>query len=649
MSTLYAKSSKPIAILALLAISGTSIAALAPKQNTKQSNKRPPSQSATQDAKHTQATKKDQRSLNQRTAQPVGEVDPNEAPLPGPAIFPFDYRTINGIFNNPTNPLWGAAGTNLTRMMPADYADGHDAPSGADRPSVRHISNAMCAQDDLSMPNEYAYSDFIWQWGQFLDHDLDETPIASPQETMDIPVPMGDAWFDPNWSGTQTIALDRSAYTYVNNVREQINNITSYIDASNVYGSSYERATELRTNDGTGRLKTSPGNLLPFNINAFHNAPTDHDPSFFLAGDIRANEQAALTAMHTLFVREHNRIADEISAELPILPGELVYQYAKAMVTAEIQAITYNEFLPKLLGPDAIPPFTQYDPSVNASISNVFATAAYRVGHTMLSSQIQRLDSNGNEAAEGHLPLAQAFFNPAHITTHGIESLLRGLAHQRAQTVDVFVVDDVRNFLFGQPGAGGFDLASLNMQRGRDHAIPSYNQIRVAYGLPAVTDFSEINPSVEVVGRLQNAYADVDQIDAWIGLLAEPHRPGAYVGETLCRVLGAQFTNLRDGDRFWYETYLPADLVAEAQAMTLAQIIRANTTITTEIQDDVFTVEQVCAADFAEPLGTLNFLDVSAFINLYSNADPAADFDNSGTFNFLDITAFLAAFGDGCP
>jgi len=593
--------------------------------------------------------KNEQRSLNQRQAQPVGRVNPNEAPPPGPASYPSQFRTIDGIFNNPTNPLWGAAGTNLIRMMPAEYADGKDAPSGSDRPSVRHISNAICAQDELSMPNDYAYSDFIWQWGQFLDHDIDETPIASPQETMDIPVPMGDPWFDPNWSGTQTIPLDRSAYTYVNKVREQINNITSYVDASNVYGSSAERASELRTNDGSGRLKTSEGNLLPFNTNAFDNAPTAHDPTFFLAGDVRANEQAALTAMHTLFVREHNRIADEIAAQSPITSGEFIYQRAKAMVTAEIQAITYNEFLPKLLGDDAIPPFTQYDPNANASISNLFATAAYRVGHTMLSSQIQRIDAAGAEAPEGHLPLAQAFFNPAHITENGIESLLRGLANQHAQSVDVFVIDDVRNFLFGQPGSGGFDLASLNMQRGRDHALPSYNDIRVAFGLTAVTDFSEINPDANVITRLQNAYSDVDQIDAWIGLLAEPHHPGAYVGETLRQILGTQFTNLRDGDRFWYETYLPADLVAQAQSMTLAEIIRANTTISTEIQDDVFTVLQVCLADFAEPIGILDFFDISEFLSLYTSADPAADFDENGSFDFFDIAAFLSAYRAGCP
>jgi len=631
MNTPFGKRKTRISILTILAISGTSLVALA------------------QDSKKSSPAKDQKRSLNQRNAQPIGPVNPNHAPPPGPATFPDQFRTIDGIFNNPNNPLWGAAGTNLVRLLPAQYADGQNTPSGTDRPSARSISNAMCAQDDLSMPNGYAYSDFIWQWGQFLDHDIDETPIANPAEHMDIPVPMGDPWFDPNWSGTQTIPLDRSAYNHVNKVREQINNITSYIDASNVYGSSTDRANELRTNDGTGRLKTSTGDLLPFNTNALDNAPTAHDPSFFLAGDVRANEQAALTAMHTLFVREHNRLADQIAADNPGLSGELVYQYAKAMVTAEIQAITYNEFLPKLLGDNAIPPFSHYNPNINPGISNLFATAAYRVGHTMLSSQIQRIDASGAEAAEGHLPLAQAFFNPSLITDHGIDSLLRGLAAQRAQSVDVFVIDDVRNFLFGQPGSGGFDLASLNVQRGRDHGLPSYNDIRIGYGLSAVNGFGEINSDPEVIARLQNAYANVDQVDAWIGLLAEPHRPGAFVGETLCRILGEQFANLRDGDRYWYETYLPADLIAQAQAMTLAEVIRANTSIGAEIQDDVFAVAQPCPADLVEPFGVLNFLDVSEFIDLYSMADPAADFDNNGTFNFLDIVQYLSAFRAGCP
>jgi peroxidase len=116
---------------------------------------------------------------------------------------------------------------------------------------------------------------------------------------------------------------------------------------------------ELRSTDGSGRLKTSEGNLLPFNVNGFDNAPSN-SPNFFLAGDFRANEQIALTAMHTLFMREHNSWADAIAQQNPQLTGDEIYELARMIVSAEIQSITYNEFLPAMLGNNAIRLYRDY-------------------------------------------------------------------------------------------------------------------------------------------------------------------------------------------------------------------------------------------------------------------------------------------------
>lgn len=566
----------------------------------------------------------------------------------GPAVFPRDFRSIDGVGNNMMNPEWGAAAIEFIRIIPADYADGVGAPSGGNRPSARLISNLVVAQDGADIPNLLGYSDFIWQWGQFVDHDVDETPIASPGEAFDILVPTGDPWFDPSRTGVATIPLNRSAWTLVDGVREQFNLLTAYIDASNVYGSEEDRAHELRTNDGTGRMKTSAGDLLPFNVNGFANAPTAADPSYFLAGDIRCNEQVALTAMHTLFVREHNRLAEQIAAAQPALSGDQIYERARAIVAAEMQAITYNEFLPKLLGRNAIPPYQGYRGDVNAGISSLFATAAYRVGHTMLSTQILRLDATGSVIDAGNLDLAAAFFAPYEISDNGIDGLLRGLASQRAQNIDSFVVDDVRNFLFGLPGSGGFDLPSLNIQRGRDHGLPDYNAVRVAFGLPGASGFVEINPDPVISQRLASAYDSVDDIDAWVGLLAEPHRPGAFVGETLYRVLREQFTRLRDGDRFWYESYLPQDLVRQVNQTKLADIIRMNTDIGNELQDDVFMARERCVADLVAPFGVLDFSDVSEFLRRFGSNELGADLNQDGSLDAFDVQAYLNSFAGGC-
>jgi len=501
------------------------------------------------------------------------------------------FRTIDGSQNNLVHPTWGMAEIPLQRHAPVGYGDGRSTPAGATRPSARAVSNALCAQS-VPQPNAAGASDFVWQWGQFVDHDLDLTGTLVPPEVFAILVPMGDRQFDPHFTGAQTIALSRShCQADPRGVRQQMNSITSFLDASMVYGSDLPRARELRTLDGTGRLKTSAGDLLPFNVHGFPNAPVPDDPTLFLAGDVRSNEQNGLTALHTLFVREHNYWASTTGALMPWANDELRYQLARAIVAAEVQAITYKEWLPVLLGPGALPRYRGYDAQVDATVANEFSTACFRVGHTLLNAVLLRRDANGNPIPAGDLPLRQAFFNPAGIVAHGIEPLLRGLAMQRAQEVDMRIVDDVRNFLFGAPGAGGFDLASLNVQRGRDHGLCDYNGMRVAYGLPARTAIGQITSNQAVAKALTCTYASVDDIDAWVGALAEDHVAGAMVGPLIRAVLVDQFTRARDGDRFWYETLGPG-FARFVEAQTLAVIIRRNTPIGAEIRDDVFRAPQ---------------------------------------------------------
>jgi peroxidase len=502
-----------------------------------------------------------------------------------------EFRAIDGDGNNSFFPELGAAGTPLARSMDTDYGDGISSMAGGERPSPREISNTVCAQSG-SIPNAAGASDMLWQWGQFVDHDIDLTPEAEPSESAPIPVPTGDPFFDPLSTGTAVIGLNRSSYDpdsgYAGHPRQQMNHITAWIDASNVYGSDDDRASALRKRNG--RMRTSSGDLLPFNTAGFPNAG-GNAPSLFLAGDVRANEQAALTAMHTLFMREHNFWADQIATWFPEAGGDLVYQLARLIVGAEVQVITYKEFLPALLGRDAISPYEGYDPAVDASIGNEFSTAAYRFGHSMLSPTLLRLDESLEEVPEGHLALRDAFFAPQRITDEGgIAPLLRGLTQQQAEEVDPFVVDDVRNFLFGPPGSGGFDLAALNIQRGRDHGLPSYNEARVARGLAAVTSFEEISSDPEIQTRLEAAYGDVDQIDMWVGGLAEDHVPGALVGPLVYSILVDQFERLRDGDRLWYRRTLGPTMTDLVEGMRLSDIIRRNTEIGFEIPDDVFHV-----------------------------------------------------------
>ena len=516
----------------------------------------------------------------------------------GPNLPPLDnrFRSIDGSGNNIDDAAMGATGIQLLRVVPADYSDGVGEFAGIDRPGPREISNSVNAQAE-SFPNSLNASDFVWQWGQFLDHDIDLTDGIDPPEAADIEVPAGDPEFDPFNTGAVTIGFNRSIYdaetgTSPDNPRQQLNEITAWIDASNVYGSDSERADALRSNDGSGRLKTSDGNLLPFNVDGLPNAGGD-SPELFLAGDVRANEQLGLTAMHTLFVREHNRLADRLRAQNPGLSGDEIYERARRIVGAQMQVITYREYLPALMGPNALAPYAGYQPDVDGSISNLFSTAAYRYGHSALSPTLLRLNAQGEEIQAGHLALRDAFFSPQRlIDENGIAPILRGLANQVCQAIDPYIIDDVRNFLFGPPGAGGFDLASLNIQRGRDHGLPGYNDVREALGFNRARRFSDITSNVDLQSRLASVYANVDDIDVWVGGLAEDPLPGAMVGRLVFTILKDQFEALRDGDRFWYRRTLTQAERDDVENTRLADIIRRNTNIGNEIADDVFHVPQ---------------------------------------------------------
>jgi len=512
----------------------------------------------------------------------------------GPAPVTAEDRTIDGRLNNLGVIDMNASGTPLKRAMSAHYSDDGQQMYDPAMPGARTVSNTVSAQAG-SQVNRLGASDFLWQWGQFLDHDIDLTDGIDPPEHVNIAIPQGDTFFDPNGTGTAELVFNRSIYqagtgSSNTNPRQQVNEITGWIDGSQVYGSDADRATALRTNDGTGKLKTSAGNLLPFNTTGLPNAGGSSD-ALFLAGDVRANEQLGLTAMHTLFVREHNRLATDIAARNPGLSDEQIYQQARRIVIGELQFITYNEFIPALLGPRALAPYRGYNPAIDARIMNEFSTAAYRLGHTLVSPTLLRIGATGQTIPEGNLQLRDAFFSPHKLAANGgIDPILRGLASQRCQEMDVFVVDDLRNFLFGPPGAGGFDLASLNIQRGRDHGLPRYNEARVAMGLSARKGFNEISSNPDIQTRLASAYASVDQVDLWVGGLAEDHLTQSQVGELFQAILAKQFAALRDGDRFWYARLLTPAERKIVENSRLSDVIRRNTSIGAELPQDVFHV-----------------------------------------------------------
>jgi len=504
-----------------------------------------------------------------------------------------NWRTIDGSSNNILHPDWGKSNIKLLRQSASRYEDNISslAVRGINNPNPRIISNLLCKTNE-SIVNENNLSDMMWIWGQFLDHEIDLTPSqANNPETANIITPNNEE--DPNEDfPDRTISFTRSSFVINNNPREQPNNISSYIDASNVYGHNTERAYYLRRLDGSGKLKTIKSNngedILPYNNDNFSNAsPGGTNPeNFFIAGDIRSNENIFLTSIHILFVREHNRLCDIFVQNNPKYTDfdEIIYQYARKIVIGIMQNITYNEFLPKLLGENAIDEYSGYKSNVNPGINNEFSTVGYRVGHSMLASVLHINNTD-------KITLRDAFFIPSHIQENGVDNLLLGGTKGLMQKIDTRIVEDVRSFLFGAPDEENLlDLASLNIQRGRDHGIPDYNTLRAAYGLEKVSSFTEITKDTVVSNGLAQLYNTVDDIDPWIGGLAEDHLNDANVGPLFYEIIRDQFIRLRDGDRYYYKN---DDTLTDSEKMyientKLGDVIERNTGL--ENLGDVFIV-----------------------------------------------------------
>ena len=551
------------------------------------------------------------------------------------------FRSIDGTCNNLENPLLGAADTPLSRLIPPQYEDGisslrgdiqnklgkiiESSPFQPPNPSARHVTQTIIR----NVTQDESLTHILMQFGQFLDHDLslspeleDECPERAEEcEFTDICRPIRVADLDPIFGkGTERngecLPFSRSLAAcpdpeepLVNGgirAREQVNVLTSFIDGSMIYGSDEELARRIRKNvsglltEGASQSGKKPE--LP-RIPDAENFREDGEPLIacpnagttgcFLAGEFRVNEQVVLSVMHTLWFREHNRIARELARINPQWAGddERLYQEARRIVGAIIQKITYLDYLPKILGQQVfdivIGDYLGYDPRINPGVTNAFATAAYRYGHTLIRPFFDRLGSNYQNIAKGPLSLLNAFYDPDQFRfSFGTDPLLRGLVTQNARRVDEFLSSALTNDLFREQ----LDLAALNIQRGRDHGLPPYiTWQRYCQSVFPQLGFANFENTLTLV-RFLEIYGSADTIDLWIGGLAEERLPGSLLGPTFACLFGITFANVRDGDRLYYSRpgVFKPDQLASIQQHTFASVICDNSDDITQIQTDVF-------------------------------------------------------------
>ncbi|XP_077452844.1 eosinophil peroxidase [Stigmatopora argus] len=555
------------------------------------------------------------------------------------------YRAITGRCNNKQYPKWGSANIPYSRWLPPEYENLWGMPRGWDPdhtyhnfslPPVRLVSQEILFTPNDNISLDSTLSHLLVEWGQWIDHDLVLTPQSPStaafrtgtdctrtcsRDTPCFPIEIPPS--DPRYGIQNCMPFFRSAPSCADGAephlrREQLNAITAFVDASMVYGSSDKQVLGLR--DPTSPLGSmacntqhSDGELayMPFMPRQQANLDPcgpreravlrDNATSCFQAGDSRANENLGMVVLHTLFLREHNRLVAELHHLNPHWSPDTLYHEARKIIGAIHQIVTWEHYLPRILGEEAtskqMPPYEAYNPNTNPSIANVFATAAFRFAHVTVQPIVSRLGPGyAPNSQHPSLPLHNSLFASWRVVQEGgIDPLLRGLllSPAKLQTPGQMMVEELTEHLFQAQGGMPLDLGALNLQRGRDHGLPGYSSWRRFCGLAVPNTTKELadimgNPSV--AGKFQELYGTPHNIDVWVGAISEPALPGGRVGPLLSCLLGRQFRALRDGDRFWWERkgVFTSPQRSHLRAVSLSRIICENTHIT-HVPEDPFS------------------------------------------------------------
>jgi hypothetical protein len=331
--------------------------------------------------------------------------------------------------------------------------------------------------------------------------------------------------------------------------REQLNLLTHWLDLSQIYGNVLDKNLELRSFEhgklNSSTIKKLKQEYLPFITDGSCQNIGERKPCF-ITGDIRANQNVLLTGLQTVWMREHNRIAEILYKHYPDWNDEKLFQETRRIVIAEYQHIIYNEWLPVLVGKKAaklydLKPLNQdyfykYDENLYPHIANEFSTAAFRFGHTLVKSTFSKADIKFRPF--GQTTLRKSVFNPL-TTFHrgGIDSYIRGSLIDHPDVYDSHITDTLLNHLFEglnpKIETHRFSLPALNINRGRDHGLQSYNEYRYLCGLNYAKDFKDLtNIPKTTLKRLEEVYEDVNDIDLFTGGVSELPIDGGVVGPT---------------------------------------------------------------------------------------------------------------------
>nr|CAD7428260.1 unnamed protein product [Timema monikensis] len=413
------------------------------------------------------------------------------------------FRSIDGACNNNIFTDWGLTNTALRRLIAASYSDGVSEPCTVCSPVlVNHVLFVLrCVSEPRvsvvegrALPNARVLSTILYpekdvpdevntlavmQFGQLISHDTALSPDQQSLMTnstlkccgengevitssdaneacISIDVPVNDSFYSQ--FNVRCLNVVRSMTTLNKKCRlgpaEQFSAVTHFLDASFVYGSEQLLADSLRLRQG-GLLKTQKTkdgrHFLPNSKEPTKDCDVESEDSVcYEAGDGRVNQHPGVAIIHTLFLREHNRIAGILQGLNSHWDDNRLYLEAKRIVIAIWQHITYIEWLPLVLGDDyvkkrnmsSVEGFSEgYDDHLDPSTLNSFTAGAFRSFHSMAQGFIKFVDQD--QKSRPGFPLREWFDRTTILQEDDkFDLMTRGMTSQPSQAMDEFVTED---------------------------------------------------------------------------------------------------------------------------------------------------------------------------------------------------------------
>jgi hypothetical protein len=494
------------------------------------------------------------------------------------------FRTPDGTWNNLGNPKEGAAGVRFPRNVSAT-SGWPQTGRALLTPNPAEVSHVLLSRGPDGIKEVPFLNLLAACWIQFMVHDWVSHRIGPAGGVIEVPLPddhPARVLFRQSKLYVRRTAPDPTRSTKDAGLPATfINEVTSWWDASQIYGSDHATATSLRsfaegklTVDARGHLPLGRGNI----------EHTGYNRNWWLG----------LGLMHTLFVREHNAICDMLRKRYPAWDDTRLYNVARLVNAAVMAKIHTVEWTPAILPnrglylamnanwygfnelalhPDADHrktrrAFKVRDPALGGLVGNAIDKHGKPYGMSEEFTEVYRLhellpdDIVIRSRADGRLleslPLAATRQAAVHEITDRIEleNLFYSFGNQHPGQL---VLNNFPRTLqrLSLPGNPVYDMGAVDILRARERGVPRYNEFRRQLGLKSIRSFEDLTTEPAQLAALKQVYMnDVELIDMHVGSRAESTRPTGFgFGETLFQVFILNASRRLQADRFFTENY----------------------------------------------------------------------------------------------